>query len=62
MHLIAHRGLTNEYIGENTLKAFKNAINNEYEGIELDIRKKDIEIKDLEDKIAEEASKRSKES
>ncbi len=51
MHLIAHRGLTNEYIGENTLKAFKNAINNEYEGIELDIRKtKDNTIVVLHDK------------
>ena len=39
MHLIAHRGLTNNNICENTLKAFKNALNNNYDGIELDLRK-----------------------
>ena len=38
MQLIAHRGLTNEYIKENTLSSFKNAIKNGYNGIELDIR------------------------
>ena len=38
MQLIAHRGLTNNIIKENTLDAFLNAINNNYDGIELDIR------------------------
>ena len=51
MDLIAHRGLTNENIKENTLEAFKNAINNNYNGIELDIRKtKDNVIVVLHDK------------
>lgn len=51
MDLIAHRGLTNENIKENTLKAFKNAINNNYNGIELDIRKtKDNVIVVIHDK------------
>ncbi|MDD2409192.1 MAG: glycerophosphodiester phosphodiesterase family protein [Bacilli bacterium] len=39
MILIAHRGLYNEKIGENTISAFDNAFNNSYEGIELDVRK-----------------------
>lgn len=38
MQLIAHRGLTNKDIKENTLEAFKNALNHGYDGIELDIR------------------------
>ena len=38
MQLIAHRGLTNKDIKENTLNSFINALNNGYEGIELDIR------------------------
>ena len=38
MKLIAHRGLTNENIKENTLEAFINAIENNYDGIELDLR------------------------
>ena len=51
MDLIAHRGLTNENIKENTLKAFKNAINNNYNGIELEIRKtKDNVIVVIHDK------------
>lgn len=51
MDLIAHRGLTNENIKENTLKAFKNAINNNYNGIELDIRRtKDNVIVVIHDK------------
>lgn len=51
MHLIAHRGLTSKDIKENTLEAFKNAINNGYEGIELDIRKtKDNKIVVIHDK------------
>lgn len=51
MDLIAHRGLTNENIKENTLEAFKNAINNNYNGIELDIRKtKDNVIVVIHDK------------
>lgn len=51
MHLIAHRGLTNDNIRENTLLAFKNALNNNYDGIELDIRKtKDNIIVVLHDK------------
>lgn len=45
MQLIAHRGLKNEYIKENTVDAFLNAINNNYNGIELDVRyTKDKEI------------------
>ena len=28
MEIIAHRGITHDYIKENTLEAFKNAINN----------------------------------
>ncbi len=35
---IAHRGLFNENIRENTISAFDNAFNNGYEGIELDVR------------------------
>lgn len=51
MRLIAHRGLTNNNIRENTLKAFKNALNNNYDGIELDLRKtKDNIIVVLHDK------------
>ena len=51
MHLIAHRGLTSKDIKENTLEAFRNAINNGYEGIELDIRKtKDNKIVVIHDK------------
>lgn len=50
MKLIAHRGLTNNIIKENTLNAFLNAINNNYDGIELDIRyTKDKEIVVLHD-------------
>lgn len=51
MHLIAHRGLTSKDIKENTLEAFRNAINNGYLGIELDIRKtKDNKIVVIHDK------------
>ena len=51
MEIIAHRGLTNDNIKENTLEAFKNAIKNKYNGIELDIRKtKDNIIVVLHDK------------
>lgn len=40
MKFIAHRGLRNEQIKENTLEAFQNAIQNEkIDGFELDIRK-----------------------
>ncbi len=38
MQLIAHRGLINSIFKENTLEAFKNALNNGYDGIELDVR------------------------
>ena len=38
MQLIAHRGLVTNDIKENTMEAFLNAINNGYDGIELDIR------------------------
>ena len=38
MQLISHRGLKNEIYGENTIGAFKNAINNNFDGIELDVR------------------------
>ena len=52
MQLIAHRGLTNDIFKENTLESFKNAINNNYNGIELDIRKtKDNKIVVLHDKF-----------
>lgn len=50
MELIAHRGLHNNEIKENTLESFINAINNNYDGIELDIRyTKDKEIVVLHD-------------
>jgi len=50
MELIAHRGLHNKDIKENTIEAFLNAINNNYDGIELDIRyTKDKEIVVLHD-------------
>lgn len=39
MVLIAHRGLYNERIGENTISAFDNAYNHAFEGIELDVRR-----------------------
>lgn len=39
MEFIAHRGLYNETIGENTFSAFDNAFSNAYIGIELDVRK-----------------------
>lgn len=35
---IAHRGLYNDIIKENTIKAFDNAFNNGYSGIEFDVR------------------------
>ena len=38
MKLIAHRGLTNKYIKENTLEAFNNAIENGFIGFECDVR------------------------
>lgn len=39
MKFIAHRGLRENYIKENTIAAFENAINNEFvSGFELDIR------------------------
>ena len=50
MELIAHRGLHNKDIKENTIEAFLNAIDNNYDGIELDIRyTKDKEIVVLHD-------------
>lgn len=52
MQLIAHRGLTNESIKENTLLSFLNAIKNNYDGIELDIRlTKDKKLVCLHDKM-----------
>ena len=52
MQLIAHRGLTTEYIKENTLEAFLNALNNGYDGVELDVRlTKDNKIVVLHDKL-----------
>lgn len=52
MQLIAHRGLTTENIKENTMEAFLNAINNDYIGIELDVRlTKDKKIVVLHDKL-----------
>ena len=48
--IIAHRGLTDKEIKENTLESFINAIRNGYDGIELDIRKtKDNKIVVLHD-------------
>lgn len=35
---IAHRGLYNDEINENTISAFDNAFDNGYEGIEFDVR------------------------
>ena len=52
MQLIAHRGLYNKDIGENTIHAFNNAIKNNYDGIELDIRNtKDNEIVVIHDSL-----------
>ncbi len=39
MKKIAHRGYTTSLIKENTLAAFENAVNNEFDGIECDVRK-----------------------
>ena len=39
MFFIAHRGLYNDSIGENTISAFDNAWSNAFDGIELDVRK-----------------------
>lgn len=36
--LIAHRGLYNDKIKENTIEAFDNALNSGYDGIEFDVR------------------------
>ena len=48
--IIAHRGLINKNIKENTLPSFVNAIRNDFDGIELDIRKtKDNKIVVLHD-------------
>lgn len=50
--IIAHRGLTNKEIKENTLEAYLNAIRNDYDGIEIDIRKtKDNKIIALHDAL-----------
>lgn len=50
--IIAHRGLINKDIKENTLEAFLNAIRSGYDGIELDIRKtKDNKIVVLHDAL-----------
>ena len=52
MDLIAHRGLTDNYIKENTIEAFLNAVKANYSGIELDVRKtKDNKIVCLHDKF-----------
>ena len=52
MQLIAHRGLTNDDIKENTMDAYINAIKNGYDGIELDVRlTKDNNIVCLHDKL-----------
>ena len=52
MQLIAHRGLTNNDINENTMDAYINAIKNGYDGIELDVRlTKDNNIVCLHDKL-----------
>lgn len=39
MKLIAHRGYKTKYIKENTIEAFNNAFNNNFVGIECDVRK-----------------------
>lgn len=50
--IIAHRGLINKEITENTLEAYLNAIRNDYDGIEIDIRKtKDNKIVALHDAL-----------
>lgn len=52
MHLIAHRGLYNDEIKENTIEAYLNAIKQGYDGIELDIRlTKDNKIVCIHDKL-----------
>ena len=52
MHLIAHRGLYNDIIKENTLEAYLKAIRQGYDGIELDIRlTKDNQIVCIHDKL-----------
>lgn len=58
--IIAHRGLTNKNIKENTLPAFLNAVRNNYDGIELDIRKtKDNKIVVLHDPFINRTSDKS---
>lgn len=50
--IIVHRGLTNNNIKENTIESFLNAIRNDYDGIELDIRHtKDKQIVVLHDAL-----------
>ena len=45
MNLIAHRGYKTKYIKENTEEAFNNAVNHNFKGIELDVRRtKDNEL------------------
>lgn len=39
MKLIAHRGYKTKFIKENTMEAFTNAFNNDFDGIECDVRK-----------------------
>ena len=39
MKLIAHRGYKTDFIKENTMEAFTNAFNNNFDGIECDVRK-----------------------
>ncbi len=39
MKKIAHRGYTTNFIKENTIEAFDNAMNNSFEGFECDVRK-----------------------
>lgn len=39
MQFIAHRGLYNDKIGENTISAIDNAFRNDFYGVEIDLRK-----------------------
>ena len=39
MKKIAHRGYKTKFIKENTMEAFTNALNSDFEGIECDVRK-----------------------
>lgn len=57
MKKIAHRGYKTEFIRENTLEAFTNALNNDFDGIEFDVRKtKDGKLVVIHDATVERVS------